>query len=414
MRVVMNVSATVGSKTGVGHYTAELLKALQATGEVEMSTYPHPVLSKLHKTLGGGPKVVALPPQPAPAGAGLPAGPAPAKHAEIARPSWLRRVRAPLRHGWRMVNSVYTRAVFDRRRYDLYHEPNFVPLPGRLPAVVTIHDLSPILYPHWHPADRIAWFARHFTPNVRKIAHVLAVSEFARQEIITTFHFPPERVTRTYNGVRDHFRPLPPAETANTLRQLGLPPSYLLHVGTIEPRKNLDMLLRAYCGLPADLRERCPLVLVGAWGWRMEETAKYFEAEARHKNVIRPGYLPDGALAAVYNGARALVFPTLYEGFGMPAAEMLACDGAVLSSTAGAVAEVLGGCGHLIDPNDSDGWRAAMAKVITDGDWRDDLRKGGVAQAAQFTWEACARDTLTAYRKTLADAEAKRVPTRTV
>jgi glycosyltransferase involved in cell wall biosynthesis len=304
-----------------------------------------------------------------------------------------------------MANSAYTRAAFNRTHYDLYHEPNFVPFACRLPTVVNVYDLSVVLHPQWHPADRVAMFERRFTPNVRKFSHILAISEFARQEIIQTFHVPPERVTRTYCGVRENFRPLPAAETAETLRQLGLPPTYLLHVGTIEPRKNLDMLLRAYCSLPADLRERCPLVLVGGWGWRMEETAKYFEAEARHKNVIRPGYLPESALAAVYNGARALVFPTLYEGFGLPAAEMLACDGAVLSSTAGAVAEVLGGCGHQTDPRDSDGWRAAMAKVITDDDWRDQLRKGGVAQAAQFTWEACARDTLKAYRQTLADAK---------
>lgn len=413
MRVVMNVSSTDGQKTGVGHHTAEMLKALQATGEVEMFAYPHPILSRFHKSLGGGPKMVSLPPPPQPTG-GLPSGPPPARQVQVDRPNWLKNVRAPLRHAWNFVNTVYTRAVFDRRRYDLYHEPNFIPLACRLPVIVNIYDLSPIVHPEWHPAERIAWFERDFIPKINKIAHVLAISEFARQEIIDTLGFPPDRVTRTYCGVRDHFRPLPPDETANTLRQLGLPPNYLLHVGTIEPRKNLGMLLRAYCSLPDELRERCPLVLVGSWGWRMEETARYFDDVARHKNVIRPGYLPDSTLPAVYNGARALVFPTLYEGFGLPAAEMLACDGAVLSSTAGAVAEVLGNCGHLIDPQDSDGWRMAMMRVITDDDWRNQLRRGGTEQAAQFTWEGCARDTLTAYRKTLADVAAKTVPLRTI
>ncbi|WP_020472099.1 glycosyltransferase family 4 protein [Zavarzinella formosa] len=413
MRVVINVTSTAGNKTGIGHHITEMMKALRATGEVELSTYPHPVLSKVYSSLGGGPKIVPLAP-PTPINGGLPAGPLPPRQTQVARATWVRKLRAPLRHAWQMVNSVYTRAEFDRRRYDLYHEPNFVPLAGRLPVVVNIYDLSMLLYPQWHPADRIAWFERFFMPNYGKIAHVLAISDYARQEIIKTLGFPPERVTRTYCGVRKHFRPLPADETANTLRSLGLPPTYLLHVGTIEPRKNLDMLLRAYCSLPDELRQKCPLVLVGSWGWRMEETARYFDEVARHKNVIRPGYLPDDALPAVYNGARALLFPTVYEGFGLPAAEMLACDGAVISSTAGAVAEVLGKCGHLIDPHDSDGWRNAMAKIITDDDWRNTLRQGGLAQAAQFTWEGCARDTLKAYRKTLEDAAAKRVPLRTV
>ncbi len=402
MRVVMNVSAAAGDKTGIGHYTAELLKALRSAGEVEMSAYPPPLLLKIRSIMGGGPKQT-----PAAKLAGkLIASSSPIGPVSTGRASWRQKVKPVLRDAFRVVNNACSRGALDPELHDLYHEPNFFVLPGRLPVVATVHDLSPLFFPEWHPADRVELFERHFTRNIRRIAHVLAVSEFAREEIIRTFGFSPDRVTRTYNGVREHFRPLPSDETANTLRSLGLPPTYLLHVGTIEPRKNLDMLLRAYCSLPDDLRQRCPLVLVGSWGWRMEDTARYFDEVARHKNVIRPGYLPDDALPAVFNGARALVFPTLYEGFGMPAAEMLACGGAVVSSTAGAVAEVLGICGHLIDPHDVDGWRNAMAKVITDDDWRNELRRGGLERAAEFTWQACARDTLKAYRKTLEQVEA--------
>lgn len=391
MRVVMNVTSMAGNKTGIGHYTSELLKALRSTGEVELSEFPHPVLSQLRTALGGGPKPTASVTKPVCTGAPK-----------------LKKTRAPLRFAWRFVNSVYSTTLFKRSRYDLYHEPNFVPLPGRLPTVVTVHDLSPVLYPEWHPEERVHHFERHFTPNIRKMDHILAVSEFARREIIQTLGIPEDKVTRTYNGVREHLKPLSQAETAATLSQLGLPPNYLLHVGTIEPRKNLEMLLKTYCSLPADLREKCPLVLVGSWGWRMEKLAEYYESEARHKHVIRPGYLPDHALAAVYNGAKALLFPTLYEGFGMPAAEMLACGGAVISSKAGAVAEVLGSCGHSIDSQDTAGWRSAIIRIIQDDDWQKELRRGATQQAAQFTWEACARDTIGAYRKTIRDDVAKR------
>ena len=416
MRVVMNMSTTQGTKTGVGHHTHEMLKALRATGEAEIITYPHTTLKKLHLKLGGGPKVVSIAPTaPGPrTGAETPATTAaPPQNVEVPRPLWLRGLRLPLRYAWQLTNETYTRAMFDYRFNDLYHEPNFVPLPGQIPTIVNIYDLSPVLYPQWHPANRIAWFEKHFVPHVRKFDHVLAITEFARREIIDTYGFAEDQVTRTYCGVSEHFKPLPEEQTAVKLRELGLPPQYLLHVGTVEPRKNLDMLLRVYCGLSDELRARCPLVLVGGWGWKMEETARFYEDVARHKNVILPGYLPDGALPTVYNGARALLFPTFYEGFGLPAAEMMACGGAVIASTAGAVAEVMGECGHQIDPRDTDGWRNALTRIITDDDWRKQLRHGATQQASQFTWERCARETLNAYKKTLARAGTKQVRYRT-
>jgi glycosyltransferase involved in cell wall biosynthesis len=267
--------------------------------------------------------------------------------------------------------------------------------------VVTVHDLSAVLHPEWHPAGRVALFEREFLPRVRQFAHILTVSDAARAEIIRTFNLPPDRVTRAYNGVRAGLRPRPVAETTPTLRRLGLPDTYLLHVGTLEPRKNLLMLLRAYASLPSDVRERCPLVLVGPWGWRFEELAGYYEAEAKHRNVIHLGYVAEADLPAVYAGARALVFPTWYEGFGMPAAEMLACGGAVLASDTPALTEVLGGCGFRIDPADADGWRTALRRAITDDDWRATLRAGAVERAAEFTWAHCARDTAAGYAAAL-------------
>jgi alpha-1,3-rhamnosyl/mannosyltransferase len=161
------------------------------------------------------------------------------------------------------------------------------------------------------------------------------------------------------------------------------------------------MLLRAYTALPADVREQCPLVLVGPWGWRFEELAAYYDARGRHKNVIHLGYAAEADLPALYTGARALVFPTWYEGFGLPAAEMLACGGAVIASSTPAVAEVLGPCGTLLDPADEGGWHDAMAKAVREPDWAASLARGAVERAAAFTWAGCARDTLTAYRAAL-------------
>jgi alpha-1,3-rhamnosyl/mannosyltransferase len=294
-------------------------------------------------------------------------------------------------------------------RFDLYHEPNFLAHPCELPTVVTVHDLSVLLHPEWHPRARIADYNRGFARALKQACHVLAVSEFTKREVVEFLNWPAERVTVSYNGRRPFLRPLTPEECAPVLQSLNLKPNYLLHVGTIEPRKNIGMLLKAHTGLPALLRERHPLVLVGGRGWQSNELEERIADLSRDGTVRRLGYCPDDALAALYSSARALVFPTLYEGFGMPTIEMMACGGAVLASTAGAVVETVGGRAHLIDPHDEAGWRNAMQRVCTDDDWWNSLRAGAEAIARPFTWEACAEATLGAYRKALGKEEQKEV-----
>jgi alpha-1,3-rhamnosyl/mannosyltransferase len=138
--------------------------------------------------------------------------------------------------------------------------------------------------------------------------------------------------------------------------------------------------------------------LVGSWGWNTTAVAQYLHAEARHRGVIHLGYLDESYVPAVYNGARALLYPSLYEGFGLPPVEMLACGGAVLASTAGALVETVGGHAHLLHPADVDAWRTALLRVVTDDDWWNHLRRGAVAAARPYTWDRCAADTLRVYR----------------
>jgi alpha-1,3-rhamnosyl/mannosyltransferase len=285
----------------------------------------------------------------------------------------------------------------DQEQYDLYHEPNFIPFSSDRPTIATLHDLSVLLHPEWHPADRVAYYEQHFRRGLGQCIHFLAVSEFTRQEVIRTLNIPPERITRTYNGIRSNLRRLSSKKVAPVLRELGLPPRYLLYVGTIEPRKNVLRLLRAYCSLPATLRSRWPLLLVGNWGWTTSDVADYLDREARHRGVVHIGYVRDKYLAAIYNGARALLYPSLYEGFGLPPLEMMACGGAVVASTAGAVKETVGRHAHLVDPEDSDGWRNAMLQVLQDDDWWRLLRKGVTAVARSYSWDRCAAETLAVY-----------------
>jgi alpha-1,3-rhamnosyl/mannosyltransferase len=173
----------------------------------------------------------------------------------------------------------------------------------------------------------------------------------------------------------------------------------LLYVGTIEPRKNIMTLLRAYCALPERIRSDWPLLLVGGWGWNAGDVADFLESGGRQRGVLYRPYVPEDSLSALYNGARALVYPSLYEGFGLPPVEMLACGGAVLASTAGALVETVGQKAHLIEPMDLDGWRWAMQRVVEEDDWWQALRRGAVEAVQSFTWERCAADTLRVYRR---------------
>ncbi|MCI0682822.1 MAG: glycosyltransferase family 4 protein [Gemmataceae bacterium] len=389
MRVLINQHVAFGARTGIGHYTRELLRALgRLAAHEQIDVFPVGLL-------GRASRMAATVSRPR-GGLSLTAG----------RPGLLRRcqqqVLAAARPVERMVLGGLFRWTCRPDRYDVYHEPNFNCYPTDVATVATLHDLSVILHPEWHPAHRAAVFHRHFAATVRQARHFFAISEAARQEIIRVVGIAPDSITCTYMGVRAGLEPLPERDVVPALARLGLPPRYLLHVGTIEPRKNILRLMRAYCSLPAAYREAWPLVLVGGWGWNTDEVAEYYHREARHRGVRHYGYLAEEHLPAVYNGARALVFPSLYEGFGLPPVEMLACGGAVIASTAAAVAETVGTQAHLVDPEDEDGWRTAIGRILVDDDWRDMLRFGATEAARQFTWEQCAQKTLQVYRQVAA------------
>jgi alpha-1,3-rhamnosyl/mannosyltransferase len=399
MRVLLTdrLVLRAGKKSGVGHYACELAAALRrvAGDDVVCSWGPGRGLTWCQGWLGKQS----------------------ARYETVAsRPGTLawaeKKVRgkflATARALFPVLRNPYHGAV-GRTRCTLYHEPNFIPLDLGLPTVVSVHDLSAVRYPEWHPPQRVAVFEKEFRKALGLATHLIAISEFGKNEIVNHLGWKPERVSVTYMGVRPGLRPVTGAELARGLAALGLSPGYLLHVGTVEPRKNIRMLLRAYCALPAAVRERHPLVLVGGKGWNADDTHAFLETDGKAHNVRWLGYAADDLFPALYSGARALVFPTFYEGFGMPTIEMMACGGAVLASTAGALAETVGHQAHLTDPHDEPGWRDAMLRACTDDDWWRLLRAGAEDAARPYTWDRCAEATLAAYRKALREeTEVKR------
>ena len=249
MRVIVNAMCTLNVRSGVGHHTSELVQALQNRAEPgTVGTYPTgaflPVnrfwvraVEKYHRCLERPGRV--------------------ARAEALARRAALGVLR---RGGKLLVRDPFNYCV-RRGGYDLYHEPNFHALPCDLPTVVTVHDLSALLHPQWHPPRRLAEYARLFADTLKRACHVLAVSEFTKREVVQHLGWPADRVTVTYNGRRPFLRPLSADECALVLRGLKLEPGYLLHVGTVEPRKNLGLLLRRTPAYP----KRC--VRSTRWCW---------------------------------------------------------------------------------------------------------------------------------------------------
>ncbi len=374
MRVVLNGLAALKPKTGVGHHVAELAAALAAAHPGAVWQYPGERWA-------------------------VPGGRTSGSDGASRRGTAV--VKTALKAAGRAALQVHFATVTRRAGFDLYHEPNFLPFASPLPTVVTVHDLSVIRFPQWHPADRVAQHQRRLAAAVRRAAHVITVSEAVRAETLAAFGVPPDRVTAVPNGVGQQFRPLPAFEVAAVIKRLGLPSRFFLCVGTVEPRKNLGVVLRAFAALPEAVRRVCPLVLAGPWGWRAEAERQLFDDLARPAGAMHLGYVAAADLPAVYNATTGLLYPSFYEGFGMPPTEMLACGGAVLASTDPAVREVCGRHAACLDPHDLDGWRTAMSYLATDDGYGQELRAGGVEHAAQFTWARAAAETWAVYERVL-------------
>ena len=289
------------------------------------------------------------------------------------------------------------------RAIDVYHEPSFLAFRFSGPSVITVHDLSWIRHPETHPRQRLVAMSRHFPRSLERASAILTDCSFVKQELVETFGLNPERVTPVLLGVSPDFSPRAPAECNAFLADHGLAHGqYVLSVGTLEPRKNIPTLIDAYSMLPADLQQRFPLVLVGMRGW----LTSGLEARMKplvERGVIKPlGYVADEMMPLIYSGAAAFVFPSLYEGFGLPPLEAMACGTPVISSRSSSLPEVVGDAGVLVDPMNVDALAESLRRVLEDRAFAEVLAQQGVRRAAGFSWKKTAAETIAVYRRALA------------
>jgi len=279
----------------------------------------------------------------------------------------------------------------------VYHETELFPLRtgGRLPTALTIYDLSLMRYPEHHPVEIVRYFERHFARRLALVDHFVAISHFVCDELVRELGVAPEKVSAVPLAADPAFRPRAEAEWRDLLGRLGVPPRYLLYVGTLEPRKNLVQVIRAL----AQMRAPLPLVCAGWSGWQNDALEREIVRHRLEASVLRLGRLSDDALSLLYSGARCLVYPSLYEGFGLPVLEAMACGCPVVCSDRGSLPEVAGEAARIVAVDDDAGMAEAIAGLADEGAERSQAVAAGLERAARFSWQRTATETMSVFAR---------------
>lgn len=379
MKLILNVDAIAQPLTGIGRYALELARGLSIRSEIDdlrfYSGYrwlrtPDAAL-RANAPLAGLRKHV------------------PAKSLAMRTYFWLRQRR------------------FDRlTRRDcaehVLHSPNYLLMRHAGPSVATFHDFSWLHFPEHHPRERIELMHREVPRTVERASLLITDSQFVKDEAVQLLGVSVQRVEVVPLGVDPCFAPRARADCAVALARHGLRHGeYLLAVSTLEPRKNLQRLLSAFAVLPASLRQRYPLVLVGVRGWHTEGIERAAAPLEARGEVRRLGYVDEADLPAIYAAARAFAFVSLHEGFGLPPLEAMASGVPVLSSNASCLPEVLGTAALQVDPLDEEAITGGLQRVLMDEPWRAEAIAAGLSQASRYTWAQCVEQTLAVYQRAL-------------
>jgi|GEM_PF-35387 len=288
---------------------------------------------------------------------------------------------------------------------DVFHATEHLLMPLRgVPTVLTVHDLIFKLFPEHHKKLNY-WYLNAAMPlYVKRADHIIAVSECTKRDLMAHYGTPEHKITVIYEAAAPHFQPQPPERIEAVRAKYNLPARYLMTVGTIEPRKNLACLVEALSILRADHPD-LNLVVVGSLGWMTESFFEAIERFGQQDAVIRPGYVPDDDLPAMLGGAVAAVIPSLYEGFGLPVLEAMACGVPVACSSTSSVGEIAGEAALTFDPTDVGEMVLAIRTLVENESMLGELREKGLRRASEFSWVRAASETWGVYRQIASTSE---------
>jgi glycosyltransferase involved in cell wall biosynthesis len=375
MRIGLDGYPLAEPLTGVGHYTLELARALARN-------FPH----------GEFELVSPKPFNPAAIGE--------IQHESIPNLRLTEAKSSTLRgHWWSVGLPMYAR----RAHFDLFHGTNFeVPLWKRRRTVLTIHDLSTLVYPETHRASAVRR-ARVRLPLAAKIADaIITPTEAVRHEVCGRLKVKPAKITAIHEAPRRTFGPMTKEETVAIRQRLRVEDDFLLFVGTLEPRKNLLTTLKAFEEVSDRTSAGPQLVIAGGEGWLIDETLSFINSVSLKDRILLTGYLHDEDLRALYSSCRAFVYPSLYEGFGLPPLEAMACGAPVIAGRISALQETLGDAAILVEPLDVQTLSRTINEVLKDERRRAAMREAGIKHAKKFSWDEAARRTHEVYEKVLA------------
>jgi glycosyltransferase involved in cell wall biosynthesis len=359
--------------TGVGHYTLELARAMSLAAPNDqfeiISSRPY----LFGKNDAEGPD-------------GLPQN--------------LSLLRAPANFLTRRWWGIGLPRYLSRSSIELFHGTNFeVPLwlTQKLPTVLTIHDLSLLLHADTHRA-RLARRARRMLPLMTRAATmIITPTENVKRELCEHLRIPPDKIVVIPEAARSIFRPMLPDEAEATRNRLGIGDDFLLFVGTIEPRKNLATLVRAFEEIARARDSGLQLIIAGQHGWLVDDLLNQISKSPAADRIKLTGYLSDEALRALYSTCRCFIYPSTYEGFGLPPLEAMACGAPVIASRIASIVEVCGDAALLIEPKSVDALTKAISDLLGDEDARRRLSSAGLRRAGEFSWQRTAQLTRAVY-----------------
>lgn len=321
--------------------------------------------------------------------------------------------RAPefvcLKHGRKVAMRTLGRILWDQiefpfkawsKKPDLVHKPCFAgPIFYRGPLVLTVHDIITYIYPKNISATSRIYWNGVFISSIKTAKIIITASEASKRDFVNLLGVDSARVHVIYHGIFDSFKPRETAEARCGLHSLKLPSRYFMCVGSLEPRKNLPMIIKTYLSVAGKIQE--DLVIVGKPAWGLKELDSVLKGHKFQNRVCFLGYVGDDQLPLLYNAATGLLFPSLYEGFGLPPLEAMASGCPVVCSNTSSVPEVVGDAGLLLDPKEESLWSDAILRLSEDPSLREKMSNGGIQRAENFTWKECAEKTMAVYEKAL-------------